>query len=86
LRISLFGFDAGGLDDRRPAREFFGDQFALDAPHAYVLRVESLFGAVENLSGYDNWNKTHAEEFNNFTTFQKTRIFKVPQGQYYQGK
>jgi len=45
-----------------------------------------LFGAVENLSGYDNWNKTHAEEFNNFTTFQKTRIFKVPQGQYYQGK
>ena len=45
-----------------------------------------LFGAVENLSGYDSWNKTHAEEFNNFTTFQKTRIFKVPQGQYYQGK
>jgi len=45
-----------------------------------------LFGAVENLAGYDNWNKTHAEEFNNFTTFQKTRIFKVPQGQYYQGK
>jgi len=45
-----------------------------------------LFGSVENLSGYDNWNKTHAEEFNNFTTFQKTRIFKVPQGQYYQGK
>lgn len=45
-----------------------------------------LFGAVENLSGYDNWNKTHSEEYNSFTTFQKTRIFKVPQGQYYQAK
>ncbi len=45
-----------------------------------------LFGAVENLSVYDNWNKTHNEEFNNFTAFQKTRIFKVPQGQYYQVK
>ena len=43
-----------------------------------------LFGASENLAAYDNWTKAHAEEYNGFTTFQKSRIFKMPQGQYYQ--
>lgn len=43
-----------------------------------------LFGPVENLAAYDNWSKTHAEEYNNFSAFQKTRIFRMPQGQYYQ--
>ena len=43
-----------------------------------------LFGASENLAAYDNWTKAHAEEYNGFTTFQKIRIFKMPQGQYYQ--
>lgn len=45
-----------------------------------------LFGTVENLAAYDNWNKIHSEEYNNFTAFQKSRIFKIPQGQYYQVK
>jgi tetratricopeptide (TPR) repeat protein len=43
-----------------------------------------LFGAIENLAAYDNWTKTHAEEFGGFTNFQKSRIFKIPPGQYYQ--
>lgn len=43
-----------------------------------------LFGALENLAAYDNWTKTHAEEFNGFTNFQRSRIFKIPPGQYYQ--
>jgi len=42
-----------------------------------------LFGTVENLAAYDNWTKTHTEAYNNFTTFQKGRIFKMPTGQYY---
>lgn len=45
-----------------------------------------LFGAVENLTAYDSWNKAHAEEYNKFTAFQKSRIFKMPAGQYYQAK
>jgi len=45
-----------------------------------------LFGSVESLAGYDNWNKIHTEEYNNFTVFQKSRVFKMPQGQYYQVK
>ena len=43
-----------------------------------------LFGPVENLAAYDNWTKTHAEEYNNFSSFQKSRIFRMPLGQYYQ--
>ena len=43
-----------------------------------------LFGPVENLAAFDNWTKTHSEHFNNFTTFQRSRVFKVPAGQYYQ--
>ncbi len=43
-----------------------------------------LFGTVESLPIYDNWTKTHAESYNKFTAFQKSRIFKMPTGQYYQ--
>ena len=43
-----------------------------------------LFGASENLAAYDNWTKTHAEEYTHFTTFQRSRVFRMPPGQYYQ--
>jgi Tfp pilus assembly protein PilF len=43
-----------------------------------------LFGTVENLATYDSWIKTHDEEYQNFAAFQKTRVFKMPSGQYYQ--
>ncbi len=45
-----------------------------------------LFGTVENLAAYDSWTKTHADEYKNFTAFQKSRIFRLPPGQYYQAK
>ena len=45
---------------------------------------EWLFGTVENLSAYDNWTKNHDDEYKNFNAFQKTRIFKMLGGQYYQ--
>jgi tetratricopeptide (TPR) repeat protein len=43
-----------------------------------------IFGMVESLPAYENWNKTHSEAYNKFATFQKGRIFKMPSGQYYQ--
>ena len=43
-----------------------------------------LFGPNENLAAYENWTKTHAEEYKSFENFQKSRIFKMPAGQYYQ--
>ncbi len=45
-----------------------------------------LFEPTENLAAYDNWTKTHAEEFNAFNTFQRSRVFKMPFGQYYQAR
>lgn len=43
-----------------------------------------LFGPVDNLAAYDNWTKTHTEQYTAFNNFQRSRIFKMPAGQYYQ--
>lgn len=43
-----------------------------------------LFGPVESLTAYDNWTKAHADQYTAFNTFQKSRVFKMPAGQYYQ--
>jgi tetratricopeptide (TPR) repeat protein len=43
-----------------------------------------LFGPVADLSAYDAWTKTHPEEYNEFSTFQKSRVFRMPVNQYYQ--
>jgi tetratricopeptide (TPR) repeat protein len=43
-----------------------------------------LFGPVEDLAAYDSWTKTHADQYTAFNNFQKTRVFKMPTGQYYQ--
>ncbi len=43
-----------------------------------------LFGPVDNLAAYDNWTKTHPEEYSNFVTFLKSRVFRMPPNQYYQ--
>ena len=42
-----------------------------------------IFGIVQNLNSYQNWTATHAAEYNEFSNFQKGRIYKVPAGQYY---
>ncbi len=42
-----------------------------------------LFASAENINAYNNWVKTHTEENNKFLNFQKSRIFKIPLGQYY---
>lgn len=42
-----------------------------------------LFGPVQNLSSYQNWSTVHSSEYNEFNNFQKGRIFKIPNGQYY---
>lgn len=42
-----------------------------------------IFEAAGNLAGYENWTKVNATQYNEFTRFQKSKIFKVPAGQYY---
>lgn len=43
-----------------------------------------IFGSAQNLSTFQNWINTHPEEYAAFSTFQKSRVFKIPAGEYYQ--
>jgi tetratricopeptide (TPR) repeat protein len=43
-----------------------------------------LFGSVENLAAYDSWTKSHSDQYEAFSNFQKNRVFRMPTGQYYQ--
>ena len=42
-----------------------------------------IFGPAQNLAVFQNWINTHSTEYNAFSNFQKGRIFKMPNGQYY---
>lgn len=44
-----------------------------------------IFGAAQDLSSFQQWCATHAEEYNKFATLQKNRVFKLVEGQFYQG-
>lgn len=62
----------------------FEYQHQLIAEGLFDAYNQWLFGPVENLAAYDNWNKTHSEEYAGLTKMQRSRIFKMPVGQYYQ--
>jgi tetratricopeptide (TPR) repeat protein len=42
-----------------------------------------IFAAAQNLPAYQNWTTAHSQEYNDFSRFQKNRVFKIPAGQYY---
>lgn len=43
-----------------------------------------IFEAAGNLAAYENWTKLNAAQYAEFSKFQKSKLFKVPAGQYYQ--
>ncbi|MGB8194814.1 MAG: tetratricopeptide repeat protein [Chitinophagaceae bacterium] len=43
-----------------------------------------IFGAAQNLPAFQNWTTAHSTSYNQFTGFQKGRVFKLPVKQYYQ--
>ena len=45
---------------------------------------EWIFGAASNLPAFQAWSNTHSDDYNRFINFQKGRVFKLPDGQYYQ--
>jgi tetratricopeptide (TPR) repeat protein len=45
-----------------------------------------IFGAANNLTAFQQWTATHPEEYNRFNNFQRNRVFKLPEGQYYNNK
>lgn len=42
-----------------------------------------LFGSSENLAAFQQWTASHDAEYKAFTKMQRSRIFKLPAGQYY---
>lgn len=42
-----------------------------------------MFGPVDNQSSFEKWAQNHKEEYDKFTAFHTSRIFKMPQGQNY---
>jgi Tfp pilus assembly protein PilF len=42
-----------------------------------------LFGSVANVNAFQNWTKTHPDEYVNFYAFQRSNVLRVPAGQYY---
>jgi Tfp pilus assembly protein PilF len=42
-----------------------------------------IFGAADDLNAFQNWTNLHTEAYNQFTTLQKSRVFKIPSGQYF---
>jgi tetratricopeptide (TPR) repeat protein len=68
----------------KPAFKLFEQHQLLLKEGLFEAYNQWLFGAADNANNYQNWVKTHAAENGAFIKFQKTRIFKIPIGQYYQ--
>jgi tetratricopeptide (TPR) repeat protein len=69
--------------DKFPFR-LFDYQRQLLSEGMFTAYNQWLFGPIENLAAYENWAKTHQAEYNGFSAFQKTRVFRMSPGQYYQ--
>lgn len=69
--------------NNRPPFKLFSYHQQLLKDGMFEAYNQWLFGATENLSAYGNWVKTHATEYEAFLALQKTRMYKVPAGQYY---
>jgi len=42
-----------------------------------------IFEAASNLNAYESWMKSNTTAYQNFSRYQKSRLFKVPAGQHY---
>jgi tetratricopeptide (TPR) repeat protein len=80
---SRFIIDWFGSGDK-PSFKLFEHQQLLLKEGLFESYNQWLFGAAENEIVYQNWIKTNIIESLAFSKFQKSRIFKIPKGQYYQ--
>jgi tetratricopeptide (TPR) repeat protein len=80
-RFILSWFEKDG--DRYPYR-LFDFQRQLLREGIFDAYNQWLFGPAQNLSAFENWTKTHQEEYRQFNNSQANRMFKMPAGQYYQ--
>jgi tetratricopeptide (TPR) repeat protein len=71
-------------ENKRPAFRLFDYQRQLLQEGLFNAYNQWIFGSSQNLSSFQNWVNTHPDEYTLFTNFQKNRIFKIPEGEYYQ--
>jgi Tfp pilus assembly protein PilF len=45
-----------------------------------------IFGYAQDEKAYDDWVSAHQSEFTTYNNFARGRVFKIPQGEYYQTK
>lgn len=43
-----------------------------------------LFGPAANIASYQLWQKYHQDDYNNYLSFVRGRVYKIPEGQQYQ--
>ncbi len=69
-------------DKTYPFRLFNHQQYLLNQG-LFEAYDQWLFGDVVNADAYHIWQNTHPKEYTGFKTFQESRVFKIPTGQYY---
>lgn len=70
---------------RFPFRLFDYHKQLLEA-NMYEAYNQWIFGAAIHPDDYQTWIKNNPEAYNKFNDFQRGRVFKLPNGQYYQNK
>ncbi len=68
-----------------PFRLFDYHKQLLDA-NMFEAYNQWIFGAAISPDDYQTWIKNNPDPYNTFNNFQRGRVFKLPQGQYYQNK
>ena len=66
----------------RPAFKLFELQRQLLQEGMFNAYNQWIFGPAQNLATYQNWVTNHTAEYNEFSRFQRGRVFKIPAGQY----
>jgi tetratricopeptide (TPR) repeat protein len=79
---TLFVLEWFNSGNERPAYRLFDYHRQLLQQGLFEAYNQWLFGS-NNTAAYQNWVTAHAEENKAFTDFQRGRVFKVPEGQYY---
>ena len=68
---------------KKPAFKLFEYQKQLLQEGMFDAYNQWIFGSTQNLAGFQNWIAAHNDEYTLFSTFQKSRLFKMPPDQYY---
>ncbi len=79
-RFILQWFDK--YEDKFPFR-LFDHQRQLLQEGLFDAYNQWIFGPASNLASYQLWQKYHSEDYNEYLTFVRSKVFRIPEGQQY---